>query len=370
MIKVFMVVRWPVGGIRTFINYVYSNWTNPELEIHFLVPNLAEVDALKKQLSGVNCIWHLTESEDPSFKEFMFSAFNILRKNKFNLIHAHGFTSAFSVALKLPFSRVGSIFTSHDVLNQSQFSGVLGAIKKRIFAFFLNRFDCIHSVSHEAEHNLLKTLPAVSTRKSQVILNGVNTEHFYAAQAVALKEKLGVANNVRLIGFFGRFMSQKGFKYLVDAVEMLEEEYPGRYKVVTFGEGCFIREEKAVLESRGLLSLFFFHDFVSDTAPYIKACDIVAMPSLWEACPLVPMEVLAAGVPLVASSCIGLGEVCQNTPAVMAAPANAEQLYQALHGITESTESVFSQFAPIAKDRFNIKVTVASLQTLYCNLTK
>jgi glycosyltransferase involved in cell wall biosynthesis len=368
MIKVFMVVRWPVGGIRTFLNYVYSQWGDSSLELHFLTPNLPEVEALKGQLKHVNCVWHSTNSSDPGFKEFFSVAQQIITGNDFHLIHAHGFTSAFSVALRLPFLRAKAVFTSHDVLNASQLSGVAGQLKKAIFAFLLNRFSVIHSVSHAAQKNLLEILPLVSRKKAQVILNGVDTERFFSAEPFALKQVLNIAEEVKLIGFFGRFMSQKGFKYLVGAVAQLESQHPGQYRVVCFGGGGFIREEKASLEQRGLLHLFYFHDFVSDTAPYVKGCDIVAMPSLWEACPLVPMEVLAAGVPLVASSCIGLSEVCENTPAIMVTPANSDELYHALLSVDENSKKQFIDFSRAAKDRFNIKSTTATFRTLYRNL--
>lgn len=368
MIKVFMVVRWPVGGIRTFINYVYSQWGDSSLELHFLTPNLPEVNALKAQLKHVNCVWHTTASENPSFKEFFAETQKIMSNNKFDLVHAHGFTSAFSVALRLPFMRAKAIFTSHDVLNASQFSGAAGQLKKNIFAFLINRFNVIHSVSHAAEKNLLKMLPLVSKKKAQVILNGVDTERFFSAEPFALKQALNIAPEVKVIGFFGRFMSQKGFKYLVDAVAKLESQRPGQYRVVCFGSGGFIREEKAALEQRGLLHLFHFHDFVADTAPYVKGCDMVAMPSLWEACGLVAMEVLSAGVPIIATNCGGLTEVCAGTPAIMVEPANSDQLSNAFLRVDETIKQAFIDFAPAAKDRFNIKSTTTSFRALYINL--
>jgi glycosyltransferase involved in cell wall biosynthesis len=369
MMKVFMVVRWPVGGIRTFINYVYSKWGDSSLELHFLTPNLPEVNALKEQLKHVSCVWHNTDSSDPDFKEFFMHAQKIIGDNEFQLIHAHGFTSAFSVALRLPFIRAKAIFTSHDVLNASQFLGVAGQLKKVIFAFLLNRFNVIHSVSHAAQKNLLEMLPLVSKKKAQVILNGVDTERFFSAEPFALKQALNIAQEVKLIGFFGRFMSQKGFKYLVDAVAKLESNYPGQYRVVCFSKNDgFIREEKAALEQRGLLHLFYFHDFVVDTAPYVKGCDMVAMPSLWEACGLVAMEVLSAGVPIIATNCGGLAEVCASTPAIMVDPANSDQLYDSFISVNEVTRQHFVDFAPAAKDRFNIKSATASFRALYSRL--
>jgi glycosyltransferase involved in cell wall biosynthesis len=366
--KVFMVVRWPVGGIRTFIKYVYSSWLNPALEIHFLTPNVAEVNTLKSELAHLNCHWYMTESESPGFKEFAVKANQIIGASKFDLIHAHGFTSALSVAWKLPFLKCESIFTSHDVLNAGQFQGVKGSFKKIAIALLLNRFSVIHSVSHDAEKNLQHHLPLIDQSKCKVILNGVDTERFFNAEPANIKQQLGIPESIKLIGFFGRFMSQKGFKYLVDAMEILERNHPGQFRVVCFGSGGFIREEKSALQKRGLSELFYFHDHVSDTSPYVKACDLVAMPSLWEACGLVAMEVLVGGIPIVASSCVGLREVCEGSPAIMVEPANSEILAHAIFECSQLPLIEFKDYAISAKSRFTISATREHLQKLYSEL--
>src|SRR5690606_20718599 len=101
-----------------------------------------------------------------------------------------------------------------------------------------------------------------------------------------------------------------------------------------------------------LANLFYMHDFVADTAPYVKGCDLVVMPSLWEACPLLPMEVLSAGVPLVASRCIGLREVCEGTPAILVDPASAESLIAGLIAANSAPREVFGEYASKARKRY------------------
>jgi len=365
MIKVFMPVRWPVGGIRTFLKYVYTHWASPELEIHFLMPKDPEVEILKAQLSDLNCIWHTTRDGAPSFKEFALAAFNITSQYNFDVVHAHGFTSAFSIALKLPILKSRSIFTCHDVLHEHDFKGIKGMAKRVVFSALLNCFNTVHSVSYSAEKNLLSTLPLIIKRKSKVVLNGVDTQRFFSAEKFDVRATWSIKPEQIIIGFFGRFMSQKGFKYLVDAVALLEKVSPGKHVVVCFGSGGFIREEKLKLEQMGLLGAFYFNDAVADTAPYLKGCDLVVMPSLWEACPLLPMEVLTAGVPLVASTCIGLGEVCEKTPAFMVKPADALSLKVAIEQAASCDLSVFRQYAQIAKERYSITNMVLELKKIY-----
>lgn len=366
--KVLLIVRWPVGGIRTFINYIYSSWSDSSLELHVLTPNVGEVNVLKRQLKNLNCVWHVANKENPGFKDFLKESYKVIRSSNYDLIHAHGFTSALSAGWLLPFLRCKAIFTSHDVLNASQFLGGSGKIKKILMPLVINRFNVIHSVSFDAQQNLLEMLPGIDRKKCQVILNGVDTERFYAADLVNIKQNIGVPPDKVLIGFFGRFMSQKGFKFLVEAVSQLEGKFPGKYHVACFGSGSYIREEKADIERKKLSHLFYFHDFVPDTAPYVRGCDLVAMPSLWEACGLVAMEVLTAGVPLVASDCIGLREVCKETPAILVSPSNASSLAEGIEKASEVPREVFSQYATQAKDRFSVKSAQKKFHQLYLDM--
>lgn len=366
--KVFLVVRWPVGGIRTFINYIYSEWSDPELELHILAPDIPELDTLVGQLGNISCIWYRTTTPSPSFKEFAKSASKITSRVNFDLIHAHGFTSALSIGWKLPLLKCRSLFTSHDVLNDKQFSGYKGKIKRTFMSIILNRYDVLQSVSFDAQNNLIEHLPLINKNKCTVILNGIETNRFYHSDSARIKEELGLPPDTILIGFFGRFMAQKGFKYLVDAIEKLGIENPGVYHVACFGSGAFIREEKNEIERRDLSPLFHFYSTVPNTAPYIKGCDIVVMPSLWEACPLLPMEVLVAGVPLVASRCIGLREVCEGTPTIMIEPANSESLKKGISSITHESRAKFKEYSPTAMVRYNVKDTVCSYQTLYSKM--
>jgi len=367
-IKVFLIVRWPVGGIRTYLNYIFANWESPEVELHILTPDIPEVDVLKEQMRSTNCVWYKTESPDPGLKEFISCVNGVLHECKFDLIHAHGFTSGLAIGWRLPFLHCPSIITSHDVLSDKQFLGIKGKFQKAIMAISLNRFSVIHSVSNDAESNLRKNIPFISEKKCCVIPNGIDVNHFSNAPTLPLKDKLNLPSDIVLIGFFGRFMSQKGFAYLTDAIENLELRYPGKYRVVCFGSGGYVREERADLEKRNLMHLFIFHDLVSDIAPYIKGCDLVVMPSLWEASGLVAMEVLVAGTPLVASRCIGLKEVCCDSPAVLVEPANSAALEEGIIEAQSRSREELSAFIKVAKSRYSIENTRKKLQELYARL--
>ncbi|RYG20354.1 MAG: hypothetical protein EOO07_05040 [Chitinophagaceae bacterium] len=153
MMKVLLVIRWPVGGIRTFINYVYANFNSDEIELYFVLPNLPEVKMLQDKMTSLRCTWHITQTDRPSPLEISTLTIKAALKHNVDIIHAHGFTSAIAVGWFLPFLSQPSVFTSHDILQANQFSGFKGKCKKWLMTVLLNRFSKIHSVSHDRMMN-------------------------------------------------------------------------------------------------------------------------------------------------------------------------------------------------------------------------
>jgi glycosyltransferase involved in cell wall biosynthesis len=188
-----------------------------------------------------------------------------------------------------------------------------------------------------------------------------------------LRQELGLPSDGFLIGFLGRFMSQKGFRYLVDALAAMVQTkgLPRRSILLTFGDDGFIREEREAVTKRGLRKVVHFLPFVPDIASTLKGLDVVVMPSLWEACPLLPMEAMVAGVPVIGTNCIGLREVLQDTPAKVVPTRDGVALAEALiHEMKDPTTSAARAFVAEAADRFEVKRQVVELEKLMLSLLK
>ena len=172
------------------------------------------------------------------------------------------------------------------------------------------------------------------------------------------------------IGFFGRFMGQKGFRLLVDAVEQIVKarELDPLPHVVTFGWGGFIREDYQYLREKGLGDHFHQMPQTDDMAAALKGVDVVAMPSRWEACGLLGMEALSAGVPIVGSGCVGLREVLRGSPAHIVGAGKIDALKSALIDELKDQDvrkAAFLGYQPIAVERFNIGRPASEIRELY-----
>ena len=135
--------------------------------------------------------------------------------------------------------------------------------------------------------------------------------------------------------------------------------------VVTFGWGGYIREDFALIEQKGLSDYFRQLPGTNDMPAAIRGVDLVVMPSRWEACPLLPMEVLSTGTPIVGTACVGLREVLESTPAKVVAVDDTEALASAIVQQLMEGPEVFKHYQPIAVARFSADKHAEELRQFY-----
>jgi glycosyltransferase involved in cell wall biosynthesis len=357
-INLLLVVRHPVGGIRTFLRYVYNQFDPLMYNVTIIAPVCNEMTVLVNDLKK-HKIAFIPLGKDPSSGEVFKTIFKTIRNNKFDLTHSQGLTAGLLSAFPAKIYRIPHMMTAHDVFLKNQFKGSAGGLKKIILMTVLSLIDKIHCVSRDVMDNYMEFIPGMSFLKHKfcVIPNGIEIDRFLNAKPVDLRKQLGLAEDTFLIGFLGRFMSQKGFKYLVESLEIMigRHNLPKKPLILAFGEGGFIREEKQIINDKGLKDYIIFMPFEPNIAPVLKGLDVVAMPSLWEACPLQPMEAMISGVPVIGTDCIGLREVLKDTPSVITPIKDSSALAEALlNEMNNSSLSMVKAFVEEAVDRFDV----------------
>lgn len=367
--NILVVVRHPVGGIRTYIKYVYKEIMARGYICTFAIVEGPEVQYLKEDLTAHGARWVLLK-DNKSLLSYAKRIYSELRGSNYHLVHAHGFTSGILGLYGAKLTRTPIIMTSHDVLLPDQFVGAKGWLKKLVMTLLFNRLTLIQSVSNDAQKNLHQMLPFIDNSKSIVIMNGVDEERFLSAEAFNFHQELNIPEETLLLAFFGRFMGQKGFRYIVDAVEILkyDESFTKPLLVVTVGNGGFFREEVADIKNRGLEAHFRHLPYASNIAEMTKSIHAVVIPSLWEACPLLPMEAMIAGTPIMATDCLGLKEVTKNTPAINIKMKDGESIAKAIKELNEESRVTSRCFADSAAARFSIKATIDGVEQMYKDL--
>jgi len=364
---ILLLIRWPIGGIRAFINYNYNNFDEDRYNIYIICPNYPETNALLKDLRKFN-ISYLPLGPNFNGINFLKSLIRTIFSQKIDIIHSHGLTAGVYSAVVSRIFRIPNILTLHETLYKDQFNGMLGSIKLKILSFLLARLDVIHLVSKDAETNFLQYFPHLKHGRTKLIpiLNGIEISRYQGMRKRDLRAELNLSEDSFLIGFLGRFMPVKGIKYLIEALEYILKNFSHLRKkpiLLTFGWGGFIREEMKIVKEKGIDKSVISLPFVKNTAETLRGLDVVVMPSLSEACGLLAMEAMVVGVPVIGSNCIGLREVLSHTPSVMVPPEDSLALAKALiKEIRYPSKPKAKAFRKEAEPRFNVKKQSAKLE--------
>ena len=363
-----MTALWPVGGIRTFFRYVYGQQDFNDLELDLVAPDAGLGDYLDTYLPPNRITLHPCQQSGMSLAK---TTRSLLRAKRYQVVHSHGFSAGAVTELATIGRAIPHMMTAHDVFLPGGLAGTRGRLRHWGLQQLYKRLDLIHAVTEDGARNIREFMPRIPGRRIKPILHGIDADLFVGASPINAREMLELPEHALIIGFFGRFMAQKGFRTLVDAVKLIvSSRLTSRpVRVLTFGWGGFIREDYQYLGEQGLAEHFLQLEATAEPERWMKGMDVIAMPSRWEACGLLGMEALCAGVPIVGTNCIGLREVLEGSPAPMVNPEDAPALAHALVSVaTPEQRARFAAYQPTAVERFSIARPARALRELYDSL--
>lgn len=258
---------------------------------------------------------------------------------RYTLLHTNYWLSGW-VGLQLKF-RLGlpQVHTYHSI-GAVKYRGVenpppIAAIRHGVEWACLEQSDCIVSTSpHEAED--LRRLISEHGRRIKIIPCGINAGHFGSVTEKAARQNLGIAPQMPVILYVGRFDPRKGIETLVKACAQIPRPFQ-LYLVGGSREGGDdYREEqriRSLVKALALEQVTVFTGQVSqqDLPAYYAAADVCVVPSYYEPFGLVAIEAMAAGTPVVASDVGGLRHtVVHNKTGLLVSPCNPNALAVAI----------------------------------------
>jgi glycosyltransferase involved in cell wall biosynthesis len=176
-------------------------------------------------------------------------------------------------------------------------------------------------------------LLAAGTPGSKILLvrNGVDLERF---QPAALS-----SNPTKNILFAARLDPVKRPLLAADIAKALLTLRPQRdFRFVIAGDGPERKRFERRVHKLGLDAVFDFRGQMDDLPPLFAACDIVILPSRSEGVPLVILEALASGRPVVASKVGAIPEVLDSSCGVLIDKAGAAEFARAISSLLDQRE--------------------------------
>jgi glycosyltransferase involved in cell wall biosynthesis len=185
-------------------------------------------------------------------------------------------------------------------------------VTRRLARFSLRRASAVGVVADALGHALARLVTSV---RATVLPNGVDLARFSPGSATEARRTLGLEAGTRLILYVGRLAPGKGLTTLLRALRLVRVTEPAA-RLAIVGGGPLARWLVRRVRAAGLAGAVHLAGEVSHDAvvPWLRAADVLVLPSTAEGFPNVVREALACGRPVVATLVGDLPRVV--TPAV------------------------------------------------------
>lgn len=170
------------------------------------------------------------------------------------------------------------------------------------------------AVSHAVREDLVnRGWARVSPKKIELVFAAVDFEETVGnKEIVAEKHDHIFADNAqKYIGVIANFDRVKGHRVLLKAMPAVLKKMPNIRFLLT-GTGEDEEYIKKGVKKAGIQDNVIFLGVVENTARIVYKCDIIVLPSLSEGLPLVVIEAMLFGKPVIASNVGGVPELIKN----------------------------------------------------------
>jgi glycosyltransferase involved in cell wall biosynthesis len=223
-------------------------------------------------------------------------------------------------------------------------------------------------VSEHTSHNLL-SYENIAPRKIVTIPNGIDGTRFnIGIDKERKRRELGITNDGQVIGLGVRLSEQKGISYLLRAMPEIVRQMPGVTLVIA-GEGPLEDDLKHQMTELGVADYVRFVGSRLDIPELLKLFDLYVLPSLWEGLPMVLLEAMAAGCPIVATDVGGVSMAIQSgVNGTLVKPRDPEALSAAIVALLKDDEMRLryaQQGQVIFLEKFSAEIMTRRYEELY-----
>jgi glycosyltransferase involved in cell wall biosynthesis len=299
----------------------------------------------------------------------------LVRTGRFTVVHSQGARADFFARMaSLVVPGVRLVSTVQMPVDGFAVSRVRGSVYRFFDRLARTRVDRFIVVSQALKRRLVESWGVPEARVA-LIHNGVETDRLVPASDSddrrRLRQDLGLPEHARLLCAVGRLVWQKGFEHLLLALPGVLARVP-EVGLAIVGEGPLRAELEGRARRLGLAERVRFLGFRSDVPSLLRGCDVLAVPSLQEGFPMITLEAMALGVPIVASDIEGVAEqLDHDREALLVPPGEPKALTGALLALLQDS-ALRRRLGEAARRRaveaFDASRAISATRRLYAEL--
>lgn len=229
-----------------------------------------------------------------------------IKQYKIDVLHAHHTPAFLDAFLASRLAKVPAFINTDHCKKYPAPKGFM--LAERMAAIFA---DKIVAVSNHTKQDLID-FEHISPSKIDVIYNGIDFPKYDGSCGIrAMKKELGVAEDERVIGCVSRLDEQKGYDLFLDTAALIIKKVPNT-RFIIVGGGVKENELKERSRNLGINNRITFTGWRLDANRILQLFDLFLLTSNFEGMPIVLLEAMASGKPIVATAVGGIPEVVQH----------------------------------------------------------
>ncbi len=284
----------------------------------------------------------------------------LLKEFRPSIINVHDYSSLPYVVLSNWLStRTPVIFTAHGLLYEG-FENL--RTRYRLFSWGVREITAVSEKVAERHRNYLNW-----KKQIKIIPNGVPYITPTPGIRTKIRKTLDTEDNATVYLSVGNFRPEKGFEDLIKAASILYQHKPNiPWEIWIVGDLSRSSYSNQVIElsrSLGLENRIKFLGFRKDVPHLYQACDAFVLSSKSEGLPMVILEAMMAGLPIVATKVGGVPKALGEY-GILVEPQNPVALAQGMENILSNIQQA-KQMGELARSRAQKKFSIKKMVDNY-----
>lgn len=288
------------SGAETMLRVAAPYWQEQGLDLSILSTgeNIGPY-ALELENAGYR-IFHIPFSKTLNF---CLNFFQLLKKNKFDVVHIHTERAFFLYAIIAWLMGVkkivSTIHSNHKFVSFTKFYR----------AKFRHLMRYLKVIQISISQSVYDTEIKFYNNSTFIINNWSDLDMFHPPSQLQKEQariSLGVENYYVILSI-GNCSPTKRHHLIIEALPHLEKEIPNII-YLHIGEEDDDHSEKKLAEKLAVSSKIKFLGYQIDIRPYLWAADVFVMPSQYEGFGIAALEAIASGIPTILTDVPGLSE--------------------------------------------------------------
>jgi len=301
----------------------------------------------------------------------LWKIFRFLSRETPDVLHAHSIDANLISRIIGRVAGIDAIVSTHHIV-PTQYHPALRALDAVTTPLDSITVSVSDGVRNEFAGNRRLWFPAFSGQW-MTVYNGIEIEKFRRAVETAdvdsVRRQWGIEPDDFVYLTVGRYVPEKAQGDIIEAMAEIREKHPEfRPKLLIVGAGDLQPRLERMVDDHGLSESVSVTGYVDEIHPYYAIADVFVSSSIREGLPMVHIEAMSAGLPIVATDIPGVREVVIEGETGLLVPTNSPtNLARAMSEMEEpDRRAQFGQKGfERAKEAFDIDQTVRSYIDIY-----